>query len=92
MVQGALDPLTGSRREDVLMAHEDAARLGLEDGDPIVLENEHGSYRGRARLAPILPGNLQGHWPEVNVLIPEDRLDPLGLVPDYNALVTCRRG
>lgn len=92
MVQGALDPLTGSRREDVLMAQEDAARLGLEDGDPIVLENEHGSYRGRARLAPILPGNLQGHWPEVNVLIPEDRLDPLGLVPDYNALVTCRRG
>ncbi|MEZ0228200.1 MAG: FdhF/YdeP family oxidoreductase [Planctomycetota bacterium] len=92
MVQGARDPLNDARREDVLMAPEDGARLGLEDGAPIVLENEHGSFRGRARFAPILPGNLQGHWPEVNGLIPEDRLDPLGLVPDYNARVTCRRG
>jgi predicted molibdopterin-dependent oxidoreductase YjgC len=91
MIQGARDPLTGSLREDVLMAAEDAARFGLEDGDAILLENDLGSYRGRARIAPILPGNLQGHWPEVNVLIPEDRVDPLGLVPDYNALVTLRR-
>jgi anaerobic selenocysteine-containing dehydrogenase len=91
MVQGARDPLTGSTREDVLMAREDAERLGLRDGDAIVLENERGSYRGRARLASILPGNLQGHWPEVNGLLPEDRVDPLGLVPDYNALVTVRR-
>lgn len=92
MVQGARDPLNDARRADVLMSPEDGSHLGLEDGDPIVLENEHGTFRGRARFAPILPGNLQGHWPEVNGLIPEDRLDPLGLVPDYNALVTCRRG
>jgi anaerobic selenocysteine-containing dehydrogenase len=91
MVQGERDPLTGSWREDVLVSSEDAKRLGLADGDAIVLENEHGSYRGRVKLAPILAGNLQGHWPEVNVLIPEDRVDPLGLVPDYNALVTVRR-
>lgn len=92
MVQGARDPLTDARREDVLMAEEDGARLGIQDGDPIVLENELGAFRGRARFAPILAGNLQAHWPEVNGLIPEDRLDPLGLVPDYNAFVTCRRG
>jgi molybdopterin-dependent oxidoreductase alpha subunit len=92
MVQAARDPLTDAWREDVLMAREDGERLGIQDGGAIVLENEHGSFRGRARFAPILPGNLQGHWPEVNGLIPEDRLDPLGLVPDYNALVTCRPG
>jgi molybdopterin-dependent oxidoreductase alpha subunit len=91
MVQGERDPLTGSSREDVLISPEDAARLGIAPGDSIILENELGSFRGRARLAPILPGNLQGHWPEVNGLIPEDRVDPLGLVPDYNALVTVRR-
>jgi len=91
MVQGARDPLTGANREDVLVSAEDAARLGVADGDQIVLENEHGSWRGRAKIAPILPGNLQAHWPEVNGLIPEDRVDPLGLVPDYNALVTLRR-
>jgi molybdopterin-dependent oxidoreductase alpha subunit len=90
MVQAARDPLNDARREDVLMASEDGERLGISDGDPIVLENEHGRFEGRARFAPILPGNLQAHWPEVNGLIPEDRLDPLGLVPDYNALVTCR--
>jgi predicted molibdopterin-dependent oxidoreductase YjgC len=91
MVQAERDPLNDARREDVLVSPEDAARLGVHDGDAIFLENEHGAFRGRAKLAPILPGNLQGHWPEVNGLLPDDRVDPLGLVPDYNALVTLRR-
>ena len=37
---------------------------------------------------PVTPGNLQMHWPEANVLLPPGRLDPGGLVPDYNATVT----
>jgi molybdopterin-dependent oxidoreductase alpha subunit len=91
MVQAERDPLNDARREDVLVSREDAGRLQIADGDSIVLENEHGTFRGRAKIAPILPGNLQGHWPEVNGLLPEDRVDPFGLVPDYNAFVTLRR-
>ncbi|MCW8139767.1 MAG: FdhF/YdeP family oxidoreductase [Planctomycetota bacterium] len=85
------DPLNDARREDVLMAPEDLERLGLRDGDRIVLDNDLGRFEGRAKAAPIRPGNVQGHWPEVNVLIPADRVDPYAQVPDYNALVRVRR-
>ena len=86
IVHAEKDPITGAGRDDVLVASEDAARLGLRTGDAIVLRNELGEFRGRVRIDRIKPGCLQAHWPEINVLIPAGRLDPSG-VPDYNATV-----
>ena len=86
MVMAEKDPLTGARRDDILMSAEDAGRLGLKNGDAITLRNEHGSFTGHVRIDRIKPGCLQAHWPEVNVIIPAGRLDPSG-VPDYNATV-----
>jgi anaerobic selenocysteine-containing dehydrogenase len=80
------DPITGAKRDDIIMAAEDAERLGLKNGDPITLRNEHGVFNGRVRIDRIKPGCLQAHWPEINVIIPAGRLDPSG-VPDYNATV-----
>jgi molybdopterin-dependent oxidoreductase alpha subunit len=80
------DPLTGARREDIIISAEDAQRLGLRNGDAITLRNEIGEFKGRARIDRIKPGCLEAHWPEVNVIIPAGRLDPSG-VPDYNATV-----
>jgi molybdopterin-dependent oxidoreductase alpha subunit len=86
MVLAGTDPLNGAERDHIIMAREDAARLGLADGDAIALRNELGEYRGRVRIDRIKPGCLQGHWPEVNVIVPAGRLDPSG-VPDYNSAV-----
>jgi molybdopterin-dependent oxidoreductase alpha subunit len=86
MVHAGRDPLTGAERDSVLMASEDAQRLGLRNGDRITLRNEHGALEGRVMIAPIRPRNLQVHWPEGNVLIPHGPCDESG-VPDYNALV-----
>jgi molybdopterin-dependent oxidoreductase alpha subunit len=80
------DPLTGARRDDIFMSPEDAAHLGLRNGDSISLRNELGEFRGRVKIDRIKPGCLQAHWPEVNGIIPAGRLDPSG-VPDYNAVV-----
>ena len=80
------DPITGARRDDVIMAKEDADRLGLRNGDAIVLRNDLGEFHGRVRIDRIKPGCLQAHWPEINTIIPAGRLDPSG-VPDYNATV-----
>jgi len=86
MVFDSKDALTGAYRDDILMAAEDARRLGLRNGDPILLRNERGEFRGRVKIDRVKPGCLQGHWPEVNVVVPAGCLDPSG-VPDYNAVV-----
>ena len=86
IIHGNTDPITGAARDDILMSQESASDLGLQDGDAIILRNERGQFRGRVKIDRIKPGNLQGYWPEVNVLVPAGCLDPSG-VPDYNAIV-----
>jgi molybdopterin-dependent oxidoreductase alpha subunit len=91
MTYGQRDRLTGSRsRDEVFMNPSDAQRLGLTDGDPILLRSSIGELRGRVRLADIREGNLQAHWPEGNVLI-ERRYDPVSAEPDYNAVVDVQK-
>ncbi len=68
------------------MAASDAARLGIVEGGPIELVSTLGRFRGRCRIARVVPGTLQVYWPEGNVLIPR-RLDPASGEPDYNAVV-----
>jgi len=87
MVQERTDALTGAQRDHVLISPADAGRLGLATGDPVLLTSAAGEFRGRAFVAEVAPGTLQGHWPEVNVLIPSGRVEPEGGVPDYNARV-----
>jgi molybdopterin-dependent oxidoreductase alpha subunit len=85
MVQQDRDPLTGAERDHIFVSAADAQRLGLEANSPIEVRNQQGAYRGRAFIADVAPGTLQGHWPEVLCLIPHGRVDPQGGVPDYNA-------
>ena len=54
----------------------------------VTLRSQHGVFTGRLKRARIKPGNLEVHWPEGNVLVAADRLDPDSLAPDYNAEVT----
>lgn len=91
MVQHARDPLTGARREDVLVSAEDAVRLGLVDGDPIRLTSGTGTFVGRAFIDDIKPGNLEVHWPEGNVLLSREEVDRVSREPDYNAIVSLER-
>lgn len=86
MVQERKDAITGAVREAVLMNAADAAKLGLKDGDQIILKNDLGELRGQVYFALIQPGNLQVHWPEGNVLLDKSKRSLEG-VPDYNAVV-----
>ena len=91
LVYADVDPINGASREAVLMNSEDAAALHLIQDDRIALTNELGRFEGRVFLAPIARGNLQIHWPEGNVLIRRDCIEPSGGVPDYNARVTVEK-
>jgi len=88
LIQAERDGLTGADRDHVLMSAQDLARLGIEPGTRIRLSSPTGSCLGRAFLADVIPGHVQMHWPEANPLIARGVLDPAGLVPDYNALVS----
>lgn len=86
-MQHDVDQLTGAARDHVLISRPDMERLGVEQNQALRLESPHGTFTGRAFAAPITPGNLQLHWPEANVLLDPERVDPGGLVPDYGTRV-----
>ncbi len=90
MVQERKDAITGAMREAVLINAEDAAKLGLKNGDQIVLKNELGELSGEVYIAPIQSGNLQVHWPEGNILLNKSKRSLEG-VPDYNTVVSLER-
>jgi molybdopterin-dependent oxidoreductase alpha subunit len=93
MVQAEVDPLTGARRDAVLMDPADAAAAGLRAGDRVRLASETGSFEGRVMLARLPSRTLQVHWPEGNALVPAgpEHREPTSKVPDYNAVVTVER-
>lgn len=87
LIYGEVDPLNGASRNAILLNELDAQRLSVPNGAAIELTSSHGFMRGTAFVAPIAPGNLQAHWPESNDLLPPNRRDSLGGVPDYNCIV-----
>ena len=88
MTYGQHDPLTGApSRNSVIMAAEDAAKLGLANGDRVILKSDTGSMRGEVHIGPVRPSTLQVFWPEANVLISRIYA-PVSHVPDYNTFVT----
>ena len=91
MVQKEVDQLNGAARDHILISAEDARRLGFAMDDPIRVRSAVGEFQGRAFICELQPGTAQGHWPEVNVLIPHGRVDRDGGVPDYNASVSLER-
>jgi anaerobic selenocysteine-containing dehydrogenase len=91
MVHANRDAITGAVRDAVLMNPDDAAGLGLRDGEAVILRSEIGEMAGRVYLAPVKPRNLQVHWPEGNVLLDHGRRSPASDVPDYNAFVRVER-
>lgn len=90
MVFGETDWLTDRRRNEILMAPQDASRLGLREGDPVRLRSDLGDYLAVCRFGDVAPGTLQAYWPEANVLIGR-RLDPKSKEPDYNVRVSVEK-
>jgi predicted molibdopterin-dependent oxidoreductase YjgC len=80
------DPLTGAGRDALFISAEDAGRIGVAQGDPLLVRSGCGEVRARAHVARIRPGNVQMFFPECNPLIRAGERDASG-VPDYNAVV-----
>jgi molybdopterin-dependent oxidoreductase alpha subunit len=79
------DLYRGNRRRDVVMLSEvDAMRLGVAEGDPLLVSNSTGAMRVRAAIVDIRPGTAAMYYPEANVLVPR-RLDPRSKTPAFKS-------
>jgi molybdopterin-dependent oxidoreductase alpha subunit len=87
LIHSKTDPLTGAARDHLLMAAEDAAALGVQEGDRVLVRRDDVSLEFRAHIARIKPRNVQAFWPEANPLIPKRVCDVAAGIPDYNAVV-----
>lgn len=59
-----------TRRDVVMMAAEDAAKMGLKEGDGVRVETQCGSLDVTVAIVGLRPGNLAMYYPEANVLVP----------------------
>jgi len=73
------------RRDVVMLSAEDARRLGLAEGDRVVVETEAGRIEVSAAVVDIRPGNLAMYYPEANALVPR-RLDPRSRTPAFKSV------
>jgi predicted molibdopterin-dependent oxidoreductase YjgC len=88
---GQKDPITASKRRDVVLFHADDLReRGLGDGDRILIRSEAGVMEATARTGPCRRKHAQAFWPEANVLLSRV-YDPVSGEPDYNAVVSVER-
>jgi molybdopterin-dependent oxidoreductase alpha subunit len=87
MVWRDRDPITGGDRDALFIAGADADRLGLAEDDGVLVRSAGGEVRARVKRSRMREGNVQMFFPEANPLLDPSRRDPVGLVPDYNAVV-----
>ena len=83
IVQEDVDPMNRLPRDAVIVHPGDAARLGIARGETVVVENDHGAFRGRLFTADVAPGSVQLHWPEANVLVDPGARSPHAQIPAY---------
>lgn len=83
MVLGGRDPLTNTRRNEVVMSGVDMKRLGLSNGDEVVIRSDVGSMRAFVVEGEVSEGVVVAYWPECNVLIRRGSVDPECGIPAY---------
>jgi molybdopterin-dependent oxidoreductase alpha subunit len=74
-----------ARRDVVMMAREDAERLGVGEGDRVTVQTDAGRLPARVALVEIRPGNLAMYYPEANVLVPR-RIDEASGTPAFKSV------
>ena len=81
------DLYRGNKRRDVvMMAAEDARRLGLAEGDQVAVETEIGAMNVSVAVIDIRAGNLAMYYPEANAIVPR-KLDARSKTPAFKSVI-----
>jgi anaerobic selenocysteine-containing dehydrogenase len=68
-----------------MMSGADSARLGLREGDAVIVTSATGRMRAVVSFAEIRPGNAAMYYPEANALVPR-RVDPASGTPAFKSV------
>ncbi len=82
------DLYRGIDRRDVILMHgDDLKRLGLTDGQAVVITSATGEMRGilATRFDKIRAGNVAMYYPECNILVPRTS-DPRSRTPAFKSI------
>ena len=74
-----------TQRDVVMMSSHDIDRLGLNEGDRVVVRSATGSLDVVVAEVNIRPGNVAMYYPEANVLV-DRALDPESLTPAFKSV------
>ncbi|EGF92244.1 molybdopterin dinucleotide binding domain protein [Asticcacaulis biprosthecium C19] len=75
----------GIDRNSVMLHADDLAQRGLQDGDVVTLESDHGRMDGvTVRAFDIAKGSVMAYYPEANVLV-GTAVDPRSKTPAFKA-------
>jgi len=86
VVYEAEDVYRGNRRRDVvMMSAADAARLGVAEGERVVVETEVGRLEVSVAIVDIRAGSLAMYYPEANAIVPR-RLDARSRTPAFKSV------
>jgi len=80
-----------TRRDVVMMSHEDALDKGFEEGQRVIVESSVGSLVASVSISNIRAGNLAMYYPEANVLVPRS-IDPRSRTPAFKSVGVTLRG
>lgn len=74
-----------TRRDVIMMAAADVAKLGLREGDAVTVRSATGSLDVVIAEVDIRPGNTAMYYPEANVLV-DRAIDPESLTPAFKSI------
>lgn len=80
------DLYRGNRRRDVvMMAAADTARLGVAEGERVIVETAAGRLEVSVAVVDIRPGSIAMYYPEANAIVPR-RLDERSKTPAFKSV------
>lgn len=78
-----LEPLSGIRRQSIILAAEDMIDLGLKAGDLVKVRSNSGELEASVQAGRVRRGTVIAHWPESNILMPRGKIDPDCGIPAF---------
>jgi len=78
-----LEPLSSTRRHEVILSQDDMTKLQLKKGDLVKVKSAIGELEASVKPGRVRSQTVIAHWPESNILIQRGQLDPECGIPAF---------